>query len=242
MCTLIILRNRVAGWPLLLGANRDEYRDRPWEAPRRDGDVVAPRDLRAGGTWLALADSGLLVAVTNRSAEPQDPDRPSRGTLVFDLARSGSVAAARELLVAELERERRNGFQVLLASATSAVVGIHPGGADSSCDLIQVPDGFHTLTNLTGFDELDHRGALDHLDLPTDTPFPAARAMLEQALRLHADNGPQGAEQICKHREERGTLSSSIVALPAPGSSQEPLFWFAPGAPCQTFYSQVTLR
>jgi len=242
MCTLIILRNRVAGWPLVLGANRDEYRDRPWEAPRRDGDVVAPRDLRAGGTWLALADSGLLVAVTNRPEEDPDPDRPSRGTLALKLARCGDVATARDHLLAELGGRRRNAFQVLLASATDAVVGVHPGDGEAPCDLVSVPDGLHTLTNLTGLDGLDHRGALNPLDLPEGTPFPPARALLEQALRTHGDKGPRGVEQICKHGEDRGTLSSAIIALPAIGNAHEPLFWFAPGVPCKTFYSQVTLR
>ncbi len=242
MCTLIVLRNRVAGWPLVLGANRDEHHDRPWEEPRRDGDVVAPRDLRAGGTWLALADSGLLVAVTNRPEEDPDPDRPSRGTLVLDLARCGEVATARDHLVSELERQRRDAFQVLLASATDAVVGVHPGNGGAACDLIPVPDGLHTLTNLHGLDELHHRGALDPLDLPEGTPFPVARGLLEQALRTHGDTGPRGAGQICKHGEDRGTLSSAIIALPAIRNAHEPLFWFAPGVPCRTFYSQVTLR
>ena len=81
MCTLVILRDVVAGYPLVLGANRDEYRDRPWEPPRREGEVLAPRDLRAGGTWLAVHRRGLLVAVTNRADLPYDPSRPSRGLL-----------------------------------------------------------------------------------------------------------------------------------------------------------------
>jgi hypothetical protein len=69
-----------------------------------------------------------------------------------------------------------------------------------------------------------------------------ARAFIEPALRVHGDTGPQGKKQVCKHGEERGTLSSAIVALPEPGSGHAPLFWFAPGTPCETDYSQVTLR
>ncbi len=242
MCILLILRNRVSGRPVVVGANRDEYRDRRWEPPRRDADVVAPRDLRAGGTWLALSDSGLLVAVTNRPDDDSDSSRPSRGALALDLARCGTVAAARELLIGALGRQRRNAFQVLLASASEALVAAHPGRGGEPCDLIPVPDGLHTLTNLHGFDELDHRGALDSLDLPAGTPLSVARPLLEEALRTHGDRGPRGREQICKHGNDRGTLSSSIIALPEAGSGLEPLFWFAPGAPCETAYSQVTLR
>ncbi|MHC4861355.1 MAG: NRDE family protein, partial [Planctomycetota bacterium] len=117
MCILVVIRERVAGWPVVVGANRDEYRDRPWEPPRWDGDVLAPRDLRAGGSWIALHRDGFLVALTNRPEARPDPARPSRGLLVMDLARQGEVRAALGLLEEELARRRRNAFQVLLASA-----------------------------------------------------------------------------------------------------------------------------
>ena len=45
MCTLVILRRPEAKWPLILAANRDELRSRPWRPPARHWqdrpDVVA---------------------------------------------------------------------------------------------------------------------------------------------------------------------------------------------------------
>ena len=70
MCTLIVLHRCFAEAPLVLAANRDEFLDRPAEKPtlRQSGSrtVLAPRDLRAGGTWLGLNDAGLFAALTNR--------------------------------------------------------------------------------------------------------------------------------------------------------------------------------
>jgi hypothetical protein len=242
MCILIVLRNRVQGRPLVVGANRDEFRDRPWRPPLRTGPVLAPRDLRAGGTWIALHDAGLTVAVTNRPEPDPDPERPSRGILALDLAGTGDAGRAVELLEAELRRARRNAFRVLVATAAEAYVGVHPGPDGSWGEILEVDDGLHTLTNLRGLDELDHRGALDAADLREGTPLEAALPRMKEALAVHEDRGPGGADAICKHGEDRGTLSSSILALPAPGSGEAPLFLFAPGPPCETAWEEIPTR
>ncbi|MGW0199243.1 NRDE family protein, partial [Nonomuraea sp. NPDC003201] len=53
MCTLIVKPGRT----LTLMGVRDEFTDRPWEAPGEHWPehpgVVGGRDLKAGGTWLA---------------------------------------------------------------------------------------------------------------------------------------------------------------------------------------------
>jgi hypothetical protein len=230
MCILVVLRNRVRGWPLVVGANRDEFRDRPWEGPRPDGDLLAPRDLRAGGTWLAVHRAGLLVALTNLPDPDPDPERPSRGLLALEMARSGTPDGAREVFSDETARRRRNAFQVFAGSAADAWVGVHPGEATP------LPDGLHTLTNLCRLDELDHRGALDPLEVPPGTALEDVLPALRAALATHADRGPEGRHEICKHGEDRGTLSSSIVAIPGEGP---PRLWFAPGAPCEAEFHEV---
>lgn len=236
MCILVVLKRRVEGWPLLVGANRDEARDRPWDPPRREGEVVAPRDRAAGGSWFAVHDRGLVVAITNRPDAAPDPARPSRGLLVLGAARAGSVAAARRTVHAALSAGPRSPFQLLLADAREAVVLVNaaPGGPLAE---IGIGDGLHTLTNLRGVDELDHRGALSPLDLPAGTPLPAAISAMEAALAVHAGEGPGGADEICKHGGRRGTLSSSIAAIPAGGG--RPRFRFAAGRPCETTWADT---
>lgn len=90
MCVAAFLWKPDAAEPLLLAANRDEFRARPsaplarWE----EGDVVGGRDLASGGTWLAVlgGDDGLTVRfgfVTNiRNTALRKAGAPSRGHLV----------------------------------------------------------------------------------------------------------------------------------------------------------------
>jgi uncharacterized protein with NRDE domain len=86
MCLLVLAWRVHPRYRLVVAANRDEYHERPtaplakWPMP---SDILAGRDLRAGGTWLALDRRHRFGAVTN-FREMQRPRRsaPSRGSLV----------------------------------------------------------------------------------------------------------------------------------------------------------------
>jgi uncharacterized protein with NRDE domain len=76
--------------PLIVAANRDEFFARPtrpahvWD---EDAQVVGGRDLRAGGSWLAVTGGGRFAAITNiRYAQIEGG--PSRGALVAEFIRS----------------------------------------------------------------------------------------------------------------------------------------------------------
>src|SRR5262245_22536097 len=115
MCTLIAFHRCFADAPLVVAANRDEFHERPTEGPAlreastsssrrlersaRAGSgavtrVVAPRDLRAGGTWLGISESGLFAAITNRRCDTPDPQRRSRGWLVMEALAEPSAERA----------------------------------------------------------------------------------------------------------------------------------------------------
>ena len=98
MCTLIALHRCFPEVPLAIAANRDEYLDRPAEGPAVrhwcGAEVLAPRDARAGGTWLGINAQGVFSGLTNRPNPNPDPARRSRGLLVADLLAHPSAAAA----------------------------------------------------------------------------------------------------------------------------------------------------
>lgn len=90
MCVLAIAWRVHPGWNLVVAANRDESHDRPAEPLHRwdDGEIIAGRDTKGGGTWLAVSEQGRFAAVTNAHGYGgPDPSLASRGALVTDLAR-----------------------------------------------------------------------------------------------------------------------------------------------------------
>lgn len=94
MCILLTAWHEHARYDLVVAANRDEFHARPSAAaaPWRDApELVAGRDLEAGGTWLGVARSGRFAAVTNLRRPGQAAGSHSRGLLVSSWLRS-SVA------------------------------------------------------------------------------------------------------------------------------------------------------
>jgi uncharacterized protein with NRDE domain len=91
MCLLLIAHRLHTHYPLIVAANRDELHTRPsaaagfWED---EPEVLAGRDLQAGGTWLGITREGRVAAVTNYHETTEiSPSLLSRGALVSDFLR-----------------------------------------------------------------------------------------------------------------------------------------------------------
>jgi len=91
MCILFFAIKQHPKYPVIICANRDEFHQRPTESmhwwPKNGllaGDVLAGKDLQAGGTWLGLNKEGRFSALTNfRQPELFDKNKQSRGELVL---------------------------------------------------------------------------------------------------------------------------------------------------------------
>jgi len=86
MCLVVFAWNAHEDYRLILAANRDEFHGRPTEDAGwwpDHPDMLAGRDLQAGGTWLAVNRSGHFATVTNyREQSFTGADHRSRGELV----------------------------------------------------------------------------------------------------------------------------------------------------------------
>jgi len=117
MCLAIIALSALPDFPVIVAANRDERHARPtapagpW--PDRP-DIIAGRDLEAGGTWLGMTHGGRYALLTNyRGPARTDPAAPSRGTLVEAYLRGTQPPAdyAREV---QSRGARYNGFNLIV--------------------------------------------------------------------------------------------------------------------------------
>lgn len=86
MCLILVAWQAHPDFPLVVAANRDEFFARPAQAATwwsNPPDLLAGRDLEAGGTWLGVTRRGGFAALTNyRDPGRQRPATPSRGSLV----------------------------------------------------------------------------------------------------------------------------------------------------------------
>ena len=94
VCTVLLRISPDGRGPLLVGAIRDEFVERPWEPPAFHWDapyagLIGGRDQRAGGTWLAVDPAARAVAALLNAGKRDDPEdgvpRPTRGTLALQI-------------------------------------------------------------------------------------------------------------------------------------------------------------
>jgi uncharacterized protein with NRDE domain len=241
VCTLIVAWRVFEDAPVCVAANRDEAADRPSVPPRRwdtDPPVVAPRDERAGGTWLGYNAEGVLAAITNRW-KPGEGER-SRGLLVADTLGERSARRAADRIEAELREREYAPCHLLVADDENCLLAVHDGGDRSN--VRRLDPGVHVVVNV-GFDGEwfvpDRRRSFGRRQADN-----AER--VREALRAESDEGAStwidragtvlGDHEygVCIHGDGFGTRSSSLVRL-----GTERVFQYADGPPCETSFRRV---
>ncbi len=145
MCLAVLAVDAHPRHALVLAANRDEYHSRPaapaaWGRDDAFCDILAGRDLMAGGTWLGLSRRGRFALVTNvREGKAQDPAARSRGELpLLALAAKGAVEDA----LRTIDGTRYNGFNLIAGDAHGFSWLSNRGGSLRTIDA-----GVHGLSN-----------------------------------------------------------------------------------------------
>jgi uncharacterized protein with NRDE domain len=124
MCLILVAWHAHPDYPLVLAANRDEYHARAaapagwWKQPQ----ILAGRDLSAGGTWLGVTRDGRFAALTNfRDPARQLGDAVSRGAIVpATLAAAVPVAVRLEQL--GHEANAYNAFNLIFSDREQLAV------------------------------------------------------------------------------------------------------------------------
>jgi uncharacterized protein with NRDE domain len=117
VCLIAIAWQARPDLPLVVAANRDEWRERPTQASHwwADAPILAGRDLQAGGTWMGLSRDGRFAAVTNfRDPSDRRSTARSRGGLVSEFLASREDPEAYLQRVARAAHEY-NAFNLLVA-------------------------------------------------------------------------------------------------------------------------------
>lgn len=122
MCLIVLAWQAHEDYPLIVAANRDEFLNRP-AAPAHwwtdAGDILAGRDLEAGGTWLGISRDGRFAALTNyRDPSRHRENAPSRGRLVADFL-AGAMGI--DAYLDGLDPVACNGFNLLLGDGRRLV-------------------------------------------------------------------------------------------------------------------------
>jgi len=214
MCLLIVAWRVHPRYPLLLAGNRDELHARPaaaldwWTGPV---ELLAGRDLEAGGTWLGVTSHGRLGVVTNVRGNPCQRDgAPSRGAFIprFAASRRGALDFATALAT---DADAYAGFNLLLHDGDHLVFASN----SPSFTTRALPPGVYGLSN-------------DSLDVPwpkvvrTRARFNAILAddepRREAMFEALADTAPATAHELATSQDREPVTTPPFVLDPVYGT------------------------
>lgn len=256
MCTLVLLRRPGHAWPLLLAANRDEMSARPWAGPDRHWpdrpEVVAGLDREAGGTWLGVNDHGVVAGILNRvgSLGPQAGKR-SRGELVLEALDHADAAEAASAL-SHLDPGAYRSFNLVVADSHHGF-WLRNMGLETTREIeaFTLPEGLSMITARDRDDEDSPRIRAYLRRFRAAAPPDPESGDWSAWKALMADRGGDGtgdpyAAMTVVTDVGFGTVSSSLIALPAPatdpaGKAPRARWLFAAGRPDEAEYRPIAI-
>jgi uncharacterized protein with NRDE domain len=231
VCTIAAAIAQFREFPVVIAANRDEVMDRPSTPPLLwTGPVpfLAPRDDRAGGTWMGFNAAGLFVGITNRFDTPRHEGRASRGGIVTRALAQGEVASLHEEL-SGMDPLGFNAFHLFYADVSGAA-GVTWSDGERVWQQWLEP-GVHAFTERSfGAARVDRApGIVSRWPRPLADGTPDVAA-LQAMLAWHDERDP--LRSLCIHLPQFnfGTRSSAVLLLS--GNMASSRFYWAEGSPC----------
>ncbi len=229
MCLILFAWQSHPRYALVMAANRDEFHSRPTTAAeywKESPQLLAGRDLHAGGTWLGVTHQGRFAAITNYREPPggSPPLKRSRGHLVRDYLLDTDLPSdhAKSLLQ---QGKQYSGFNLLLGNLRTLTYV-----SNRSENTTAVTPGSHGLSNHlldTDWPKVHAgRSRLDQL-LGNEQVEPEALFELLAGREVISGDEPSGFE-LCLAPElitrkmflvspEYGTRSSTVLLLSRKG-------------------------
>ena len=217
MCLILFAWKAHPRYPLVVAANRDEFHDRPTAAAafwEEMPDILAGRDLQAGGTWLGVSRSGRFAAISN-FREPllkASPLEYSRGHLVRDFLHDGSAPATHAEHL-QTRGTHYRGFNLLFGDPEALFYASNRRARPAS-----VGAGSHGLSNhLLDTDWPKVQAGRARLDTLLEDEYVDPEALLE--LLADQTTGPLTSLTVAEMQSEPEELMKRIfIASPVYGT------------------------
>lgn len=237
MCLLAIQYQLVPEAPILIASNREEFYERPTQAPSIQSGkprVLCGTDLQAGGTWLGVNQHGLFVAVLNRRrSSPTFPSR-SRGMLCRELLKSENSQQARDVAMEEMSSGKYDGANFICADSESAWA-VHAG---DDINTVELQEGLNIISGGDVNDSRDGRVQMARRLLTLQTLDSPVKFLAVASKVFARSPSPPGRPSIVLRDSERGTVSSTLISLGK--KPRDAIYQYATGAPDQAKYEDFS--
>jgi len=122
MCLITFSYRQHPKYQLIFAANRDERYDRPTRRAQfwnKNPEILAGKDLKAGGTWMGITKGGMWSALTNYRDPTIERENPSsRGQLVLEYLKNND-SPERFLKKLDQSADQYMGFSLLVGTGNN---------------------------------------------------------------------------------------------------------------------------
>lgn len=233
MCLITFNKDADRPYPFVLIANRDESYHREskaihfWED---EPNIIGGRDMKAGGTWLAMTKTGRFAALTNQPFTKHEPvELTSRGELISNFLKGDMTAIeyAKEL---RTNRLNYDGYNLLFGTLDDLY--LYDNVSDA---LTPLSDGIHSVSNtkddlskyrqtqsesdLTQMLEANQAPSVDQMikSFQDKTPNPDFKHYPEH---LDKEYARQSSSIFLSGNQEFGTVSTTAIVVDKEGKVQ----------------------
>lgn len=233
MCLITFNKEANSPYPFVLIANRDESYHREskaihfWED---EPNIIGGRDMKAGGTWLAMTKTGRFAALTNQPFTNHEPEElTSRGELISNFLKGEMTAIE---YAKELRKNRLNydGYNLLFGTLDDLY--LYDNVSDA---LTPLSDGIHSVSNtkddlskyrqtqsesdLTQMLEANQAPSVDQMikSFQDKTPNPDFKHYPEH---LDKEYARQSSSIFLSGNQEFGTVSTTAIVVDKEGKVQ----------------------
>lgn len=233
MCLITFNKEANSPYPFVLIANRDESYHREskaihfWED---EPNIIGGRDMKAGGTWLAMTKTGRFAALTNQPFTNHEPvELTSRGELISNFLK-GEMTAIEYAKELRTNRLNYDGYNLLFGTLDDLY--LYDNVSDA---LTPLSDGIHSVSNtkddlskyrqtqsesdLTQMLEANQAPSVDQMikSFQDKTPNPDFKHYPEH---LDKEYARQSSSIFLSGNQEFGTVSTTAIVVDKEGKVQ----------------------
>ena len=147
MCILFIAVKKHPKFPLIIAANRDEFHPRPTRTSQfwdNYPNLLAGKDLSAGGSWMGVTRNGKVSALTNiRDPSRQNDNAKTRGELVTQFLNQ-NISQPDYASALEKSTEDYNGYNLLFGTLSPLELSVFN---NHTLRHQQLSQGYYGLSN-----------------------------------------------------------------------------------------------
>lgn len=222
MCSVILLKNKDAEYPLAIFQNRNEMKNRPFSKPAKywdDKNIIGARDDLSDGSWVGINKSGICATILNKSGYINydfgsiniNKIKKGRGKLIPQILQAKNIKESLQILMYQ-NLDSLMPFYLVISDKNKTYCADFDG---VSLSVVEIKDKINLITS-SGVNSSSCRRYIRFYDnikeMSKISLIKDDLQLWKELMSIKSQNHPSDGMFIDKKNEIK-TTSSSIILL-----------------------------